>query len=510
MDPEEDLDQDQSDTQPEPEDNSNQQSSKSSSNPRSDNYSGEGGQNQSRRERKRELKSEAKDRKKESGKEQKLDKKDKDDPLNQKHKNENKVGHIPGVGGYAKAHEQSKTGEKREAGKTLVKQQIKRKIRKAVVAGVKKVAVRALANPYVIGAIIVLLVFFLIIFAMGDPAEGDPRPKLTITKSGPTTANINDELPYQITVSYPAQAVDIVITDRIPEGTEYVDSSPSAKFDPATKIATWNLKDYQNPPGTILNNINATLSIKLRAIADDLVLVNQAEGNVTPFIPPPTSGGGPINGDIAKLLPNPLPPDVEGTQGEKTAALDAISANRAVYERVAAATGVPWQVFAGIHYREGNADPQHSIVSGRIIGANEPDVTEGPGCSVSAPIGAEDGQPEVSGSQCVFSSLADSGIYAGNLLKRKVPGDINNFESLVEALSNYNGGGNSNCDKTPYKGCPRHFYGEDDTYVMNLFDNRHVPMYVVYCGDGTKCNPPVEDGRPGTATTIKWVAQGAK
>ncbi len=286
MDPEEDLDQDQPDAPSEPEDSSEQQSTKASSNPRSDNYSGEGGQDQSRRERKKELKSEVKNRKKESGKEQKLDKKDKDDPLNQKHEKENRTGHIPVVGGYAKAHEQSETGEKAKAGKTLIKQRIKRKIREFVVKA-------AVNNPWVRGGILfVIFVIFLIVVVMGDPAGGDPLTKLTITKSGPTTAGINDELPYQITVTYPNQAVDIVVTDRIPDGTDYIDSSPSANFDSATRTATWNLKDYQTPPGAILSNTNTTLSIRLRASANDLVIVNQAEGTVTPYTPPPTTGGG--------------------------------------------------------------------------------------------------------------------------------------------------------------------------------------------------------------------------
>jgi hypothetical protein len=104
--------------------------------------------------------------------------------------------------------------------------------------------------------------------------------------------------------------------------------------------------------------------------------------------------------------------------------------------------------------------------------------------------------------------MLDSGIYGGNLLKGKVGENLNTFEDLVKALSRYNGGGNSNCGKgVPYNGCPRLFEGEDDPYALNFFDAKHKPMYVIYCADYTKCNPPVEDGRPGTATVTKWAAQ---
>ncbi|HVF69112.1 MAG TPA: hypothetical protein VNA13_00960, partial [Xanthomonadales bacterium] len=136
----------------------------------------------------------------------------------------------------------------------------------------------------------------IIIIFMGGPSAADPNdpnaPKLTITKSGPTTASLNEELPYQIAISYPGQAVDIVITDKIPVGTDYIDSSPPAKFDPATRIATWNLKDHQASPGAILSTVSTTLSIRLRATANDLIVVNQAEGTVTPYVAPIGGGGG--------------------------------------------------------------------------------------------------------------------------------------------------------------------------------------------------------------------------
>ncbi len=379
------------------------------------------------------------------------------------------------------------------------------------VQGVVRVA--AVAGPWgwAIGAAVLVLLIIIILMASAGGAEelNKDGQKLTLTKSGPTEAKSGDVLTYQISVAYPGTAQDIVVTDQIPEGTEFInDQNPNFKFDPNTKTAIWNLKDPTASSEAILNNVNASAELKLRATANNLFVVNRVTGNVIGAGIQPPGGGGPVTGDIAKLLPDPIPPDAEGIQGEKTAALDAVLANKTVYEAVSRATGVPWQVFAGIHYREGGADPQKSIVSGRTIGANEPDVVAGPGCSSSTPRGVDDGLPEPSGQFCVFSSLTDSGIYGGILLKQKVDGNLNMFEDLAKALSYYNGGGNANCGTTPYGGCPKHFIGEDDTYVMNIFDDRHSTMYIVYCADYTKCNPPVIDGRPGTATVIKWAAQG--
>lgn len=152
-----------------------------------------------------------------------------------------------------------------------------------------------------------------------------------------------------------------------------------------------------------------------------------------------------------------------------------------VYAQASAETGVPCEVLAGIHFIEGNNSPTASLVSGRQLGTPEPDA------------GGK-----------VFSTLLETAIYAGEHLKGKVGGTIDDVETLITALSRYNGGGNSNCQlgypyPIPYAGCPRRFEGEDDPYPVNWLDSRHSEMYLLYCADRTACEPQVFQ-RPGSFT----------
>jgi lysozyme family protein len=174
--------------------------------------------------------------------------------------------------------------------------------------------------------------------------------------------------------------------------------------------------------------------------------------------------------------------------------------NKSVYEQASQATGVPWPILAGIHYREGGCNSNQSLVSGRRIGNVEPDVTTG--CSANNTLG----KPKPVGGGCGFSSLLDSAIYSGNHLKQKISKVPSTMPELTIALSRYNGTGNQNCGKTPYKGCPPMFPGEDDTYVMNFYDMRHAEMYQVYCSDGTRCASPKRDINPGVLTITNIVS----
>lgn len=152
-----------------------------------------------------------------------------------------------------------------------------------------------------------------------------------------------------------------------------------------------------------------------------------------------------------------------------------------VYAAASADTGVPCEVLAGIHFIEGNNSPTASLVSGRQLGTPEPDA------------GGK-----------VFRSLLETAVYAGEHLKGKVGGNLDDVETLITALSRYNGGGNSNCQlgypyPIPYSGCPKRFEGEDDPYPVNWLDSRHSEMYLLYCADRTACAPQVFQ-RPGSFT----------
>ena len=202
------------------------------------------------------------------------------------------------------------------------------------------------------------------------------------------------------------------------------------------------------------------------------------------------------------LLPNPIPPIASQALNFKSTIGNCLS-NKATYETASSQSGIPWEILAAIHYNEGACGDTKSLVSGREIGTNEPDIVRGGGCS-SGVSGAGIPVPLPSGG-CGFYTLLDSAIYAGNHIKGKIGKVPSNFEELAQAFSRYSGGGNSNCGKTPYTSCPRLFEGEDDAYVMNMFDQKHETMYLVYCADLTKCNPPRVHGRPGVATLIRLI-----
>jgi len=139
-----------------------------------------------------------------------------------------------------------------------------------------------------------------------------------------------------------------------------------------------------------------------------------------------------------------------------------------VYAQAEQATGVPCEVLAGIHFIEGGNQPNASLQNG------------GP----------------------LTGTLLESAIQAGNELKAKVGGQINSWDSVITALSRYNGGGNSNCGMdSRYTGACPPPEGIDDPYATAWIDSGHLNMYLIYCSDYTKCPEPFPFfARPGALT----------
>ena len=161
--------------------------------------------------------------------------------------------------------------------------------------------------------------------------------------------------------------------------------------------------------------------------------------------------------------------------------------NKSIYQTAQAATGVPWQILGGIHMAEGSCRSTASCVSGRTIGTNEPDVRGN--CSNSnSGIGFPNPLP---GGGCGFANLLDSCVYGAKHLIGKIGKVPTTVPDLAKALGRYNGTGNANCGRTPYKNCPPKYEGYDHIYPFNKYDSEHQLMYLVYCADYTKCNPPV-------------------
>lgn len=148
-----------------------------------------------------------------------------------------------------------------------------------------------------------------------------------------------------------------------------------------------------------------------------------------------------------------------------------------VYAKVSEETGVPCEVLAGHHFEEATTCFTATGNPEKCSGAN------------GGAVGEQGG----------FEATVRSA--ANGLLRHP----IGNTEQLITAISNFNGGGNSNCQQgfvggtIPYGGCPRLFQGEDDPYAMNLVDGKHSNMYLLYCGDFAACIPPKPYGndRPG-------------
>ncbi|HBC45195.1 MAG: hypothetical protein UX08_C0003G0025 [Candidatus Collierbacteria bacterium GW2011_GWB1_45_35] len=184
------------------------------------------------------------------------------------------------------------------------------------------------------------------------------------------------------------------------------------------------------------------------------------------------------------------------------------------YAEAEKSTGVPCEVLAGIHFKEGDNNPDQDLQSG-------------------APLAGR--------------SLTESAIAAAEELKAKAGGAITTINQLISALSAYNGGGNSNCQAggsnscaptdrcgqtvactvdasackcvgTPEPGscrancptgfpypfsypyCPPASTGYDDPYVTNFWISPvHDQMYILYMYDCTQTRPYL-DARPGTLT----------
>lgn len=77
-----------------------------------------------------------------------------------------------------------------------------------------------------------------------EPAGGDKKPKLAVTKTTSATSSSPGSLiPYTITVSNTGDgdAADVPIVDTLPSGLEYVSSTPAGTYDKDAHTVTWNL-----------------------------------------------------------------------------------------------------------------------------------------------------------------------------------------------------------------------------------------------------------------------------
>lgn len=181
------------------------------------------------------------------------------------------------------------------------KQALKGGGKKLLKAGAQRAVVALATVSWPVWAVIggILLIIVVFVTVMG-PGGTDPNAltKLTLTMTGPTEAVTGAELDYQINVGYPGTAQDILITDNIPLGTEFISSGQKATCDNgicnnASKTITWSLRENVILQNSLLSNVSSILSLKLKATANNSFLINQAEGTVMGEGLPPGDGGGP-------------------------------------------------------------------------------------------------------------------------------------------------------------------------------------------------------------------------
>lgn len=135
--------------------------------------------------------------------------------------------------------------------------------------------------------IVILLLLFFIIFLVGGENNAQEQQKsqnktITISKTGPTKANVNDILTYQITLNASHPVSDIVIVDHYPEGTTFESSSWKGEvIDKTNRTITWHAKDNVQGGGGSFNASGLSLTLRLRATRNNTTLINWAEANAT-------------------------------------------------------------------------------------------------------------------------------------------------------------------------------------------------------------------------------------
>lgn len=352
------------------------------------------------------------------------------------------------------------------------------------------------------------------------PGQMEVKKVLENLHSGDNDIKNGDQIDYQIQVTYiwlcdKINLPSVTITDTVPPSVEYVDGSaksespaygpgPDGVYNEASRTVTWNLTNISsNDPYGVSFSVRPFQQSDGSWSVQDIWLQNAA--TVTYRAPTSRSSGG--FSDITGLLPNPLTQTVANWTDIKSQIIAAFNKHPELietYKQASAETGLPWQVLAGLHFVETGSGPgpDSSLVSGRKIGQAEPDVSPVKCASgVSGP-----GIPVPLGGGCGFSNQLDSAIYAANHLAEKIGKLPSTFPEVVEAMSKYNGGGNANCGEgLDYGPCPPQFFGEDDPYAMADFDDAHShdKMYIIFCADFARCNPPRKFGRPGAIGVVR-------
>lgn len=179
-------------------------------------------------------------------------------------------------------------------------------------AGAGAAAASAPLWPWIlIVGVVLLIIILIILFIIGLLSDGElssTDSPINLSKSGPSSVANGEIIAYSFEVTYEGIADDVIITDRIPDNTEFVsapmantlDASGAATTNPvAIKIVEWSLREIQGgPPQSAFNAQTLTLSV--RPLENDVYVLNQAMAEViggtgNPNITPGPSGIIPPN-----------------------------------------------------------------------------------------------------------------------------------------------------------------------------------------------------------------------
>ncbi|HXK52858.1 MAG TPA: hypothetical protein PLF29_02645, partial [bacterium] len=284
------------------------------------------------------------------------------------------------------------------------------------------------------------------------------------------------------------------LTFRLPSQEAYRTGSMTFHdIDPQNLLSDYDKERYAMNSGgsgvTTLQNVSSYVKVPNSTSYSGMEapeLVDKGDDG-TGTTPPPPGFDGKCNGSVfastfLKNAPNLSPttsdvpnvsPQVEG-----------------VYAALEDVTGLACEIFAGLHYNEtgGTNAPNRSIISGRVLGENEPDVGKTyPPC--------EEGDTTF---ESCLPGLYESGVDAARIFIAHSGTSASNLDyySSVRAFSRYTSPFYKNCghkltqyndpyvvypgfaqycsDPLPYEGY--------DNLPLNLIDSEHSNMGLMSCG----------------------------
>lgn len=217
---------------------------------------------------------------------------------------------------------------------------------------------------FLVFLILVPFITLIILFASEDEKDKDTAGELKITKTGPEAVANGQNITYTITVSYPAVADDIVVQDRIPTGTTFVNSTSKLSCDNITcnaksKTIRWSSKDNNITPP-----LQTSFTLVLKPTIKDSYILNLATGSVTGGSS--GSGGG---GTIG--TPGPKPPNYPTDLRQAIINTFGITMN---------GFAKPQLTWAWERFWEISNTKYTSLVAGAVIVANNADYSSQIGC----------------------------------------------------------------------------------------------------------------------------------